>query len=394
MSVFSRLASISSLPRLLAAAVVVLFLVVQAPVLLAPPWRPVSVALSQTGATSSGGAVYVSGTITAYAGIASTNVRLVVTALTWPSHPSAVYAYVDPSYPQIGDMAATTGFLDHLGSDLRARGWDSPIRVLDAAKLASFLRANTSGILVVPTTALPENVFSWSTDLLTPWIRGGGTLVWVGELIGGYTVAPGVTPVTWNASLNLQWAGEQRIFGSELVNGAFSPGSVGTTPSAPTTSLGLLYPLETTGAQTDLLGRMGGLSVGWVGSGITDLQRPIVTTKTSIAAVHVGSGTVLLFGDTIGAPALSPVGLEGVSHDVAQILASGIAYTDYSLRDFVAASYPLRADATRTISWAFTLPLPAGSVSVFAFIDPCAGTDLAQCFTGPASFSQETVAVA
>ncbi len=365
----------------------------QLPLLVSPVWRPVAVQLSDLQAVSLGGGVNVTGTITASASTSPVGVHLVVTGLSWASRPSAVYVYFDPRYPVIGTTFLMNGLMDHLGSDLRARGLSSAVQSLDAPGLAAFLQANTSGVLVVPTTALPSNVFSKSVDLLTPWIRRGGTLVWVGELIGGYTVNATVEPVAWNSTLNLQWAGEQRIFGSPLVGGAFPTGSIGTVRSAATGPLGLVYNLDDYGAESDAVTRMGGLSLGWVGSGIENLSHPYVSTKTSIAAVHVGNGTVVLLGDTMNGPSLSPGGLEGVSHDIAQILASGVAYTDYRLTDFLSQTYVVSGTGS-TVRWGVTLPSAVGAVSVFAFIDPCAEANLGQCFTGPFAFAQQSVAVA
>ena len=392
MAILTRAGSIPFLLRALVLAVVVLFLAVQVPVLLGPVYRPVSLQIRDLRASLVGGTTVVAGAVSAVSMRDPVDVRVIVAGFTWASRPTTLNLFYDPNYPLVGSVAGINGLLDHFGSELRQRNLSADIRVLGADDLARFLQSTESGVLLVVTTSLPVTVFGAGVDLLTPWIRHGGTLIWIGKLIGGYSVAYGETSVQWDSPLNLQWEGETRIFGTPLVVQAFFPVATGTVPSSLTVTLGLQYNLIAEGAQTDVLEAYGGLSLGWVGSRGQDIPPGFPYMKTSIAAVHVGNGTVVLFGYTVTGPGLSPTGTQGVARDLAQILASGVLYTDYGLSAFRSWDFRVGAGETRTEPFQIVLNGTASGVNLFAFVDPCS-SDPSQCFVALSSFARQTIPV-
>ncbi len=270
--------------------------------------------LSTTGGSTSG-----TPTLTARLAIAAGSRALNMTALFIPLTQSGaipgIDVYEDPAYPVVGSIGDIYGVFDHLGPALRDRGYGGPIDVVNAIDLVAILRSNDTPVVVMPSSVIPDAVLSNATNLLTPWLDRGGVLVWTGDLIGGYIGLPGETRITWNASQNLQWAGEQRIFGSPVVAAAQPFPGTATVATPIATWLDLRYPLDFVGAHVRLAVDRGGFPMGFMSAD--------VDPSTSIAWVPVGRGGVILFGYM---PVL-PFGYSSedvIASDIAQIVMSGI----------------------------------------------------------------------
>ncbi len=115
----------------------------------------------------------------------------------WGSNPPPVrtlYYYFDPNYPTAGvGYVSWVGLPYHIQEVLGYRGSTLRVVILDAAQLATFLANLTTaadGLLVVASGALPDTVFTNSTNLVTPWLQQGGRLVWLGAFIGFYVAEP------------------------------------------------------------------------------------------------------------------------------------------------------------------------------------------------------------
>lgn len=106
---------------------------------------------------------------------------------------SAVLVYRDDRYPT---AASSPSDLSELEDDLKANlGAPSgrAITTMDAQGLARTLRdtaAAPARVIVAATGTLPQSVWSQTVDLVTPWIRAGGILVWAGATPGLYSVGP------------------------------------------------------------------------------------------------------------------------------------------------------------------------------------------------------------
>ncbi|MCI4362940.1 MAG: hypothetical protein L3K13_01360 [Thermoplasmata archaeon] len=127
------------------------------------------------------------------------NLAQSVFAVAQPTPPTDVYYYYDANYPvSFSSIADWFGLTQHLSVVASARGLPFNLTLVDAVGLAGVLRqpprANT--VLIVASGVLPDTVYTAQSDLLAPWIRLGGTLVWAGDTVGRYEgtpIAPGAT---------------------------------------------------------------------------------------------------------------------------------------------------------------------------------------------------------
>ena len=113
----------------------------------------------------------------------------------------AVYIYYDPSYAsnvnedvgaEVGAQPMTQAYyIDQVTKVLEYRGCKD-IRLVDAQELREVLESDmeTSCVgkgLIMASGAIPDTVFSGSEDdLILQWISSGGSLYWVGNVIGQY----------------------------------------------------------------------------------------------------------------------------------------------------------------------------------------------------------------
>jgi hypothetical protein len=267
-----------------------------------------------------------------------------------PVRQPSVYVYDDSRFPA-ADVAPTVpqGIFDHLSAELVARHYESPVVAVSAEGLASVLRDSTTApgrVVVTMTGVLPANVFSNSTDLLSPWVQSGGVAVWGGGAIGFWSGRNG-QPLSSDDALGE--AGTQRLLGSSVVQYPTTFGRLGDVPSAFASALDVTYNFTGTGVLLDSVRAHGGLDLGW------DSGR-----FTSVAYLPRGSGGFLIFGGEVPDEA-------SVSVDLARILMSGAIYGTGKV---ASKHLTLAGSATGgTVDWVLPFPAPNGGIMLVAF-DP------------------------
>ncbi len=106
-----------------------------------------------------------------------------------------LYLYEDPRYPLSGSSSTDVAdFADDLRADLDRSPAAASVTTIDAeglAKVLSDLRDAPHSAVVAGTGTLPATVWASTTNLVQPWLRAGGTLVWAGSTPGLFSVVPG-----------------------------------------------------------------------------------------------------------------------------------------------------------------------------------------------------------
>ena len=230
-----------------------------------------------------------------------------------------VYFYFDPSFPiSYSDIPDWFGLSQHLVAVAEARGLPLDLRVVDTAQLEQVLRdpATESSTVLFASGVLPAPLFSASVDRVDPWIRGGGLVVWVGDLIGVYSGLPG-QGLSCGSNDTLGVAGTARFLNvSWLYNNASSCSQHLVLPqtelflnsTAVGSALGVDYPYGLPG-DAFVVSKVelgGGFALGGV-----------VRNTTNVAYVPHGAGGILDFSG----PATDPIRL---SYSIDDLLQSGI----------------------------------------------------------------------
>jgi hypothetical protein len=267
-----------------------------------------------------------------------------------PVRQSSVYVYDDPRFP-VADVAPTVaqGIFDHLSGELIARRYEPPVVAVSAEGLATVLTdagAATGRVVVMMTGVLPANVFSNSTDLLSPWVQAGGVAVWGGGAIGFWSGRNGQALSTDDA---LGEAGTQRLLGSNAVLYPTTFGRLGDVQSPLASALDLTYNFAGAGVLLGSVVARGGLDLGWDSGQFT-----------SVAYLPRGLGGFLMFGGEIPDEA-------SVSVDLARILMSGALY---GTGQAASQHLTLTGSATgETVDWRLPFAAPIGGIMLVAF-DP------------------------
>lgn len=256
-------------------------------------------------------------------------VRAALVPMAVGAHSDAVYFVQDPALTAaFGNPAEIELLLGRVQSELAELGSPTHVQVVDGSGLARVVandsNASSAIVLDLEYGALPATVLSNSTNLLTPWLDAGGTLVWAGGPLGYYNGTSVPTP-NGTVTGGLGWAAQERLLGFNLADP--SPTSVDQRPvPGPVTGnastslgigLGLQYNGTVFGANVSTLALHHGLSLGWetpLGEG------PI---RTSLAYLPVGNGSLYYFGGAIVAPpgVYVPEAGERLAQDVAELIA-------------------------------------------------------------------------
>lgn len=245
------------------------------------------------------------------------------------------YLLADPNFPAVfGGTPDVLALGVRVSQQLTQMGSNQSLRTVTADQLANVLTHDSTGILVVVEYGiLPSTIFSNTTDLLGPWIRGGGTLIWAGGPLGYYNGTVGSPPGRWVPS-GPAWNGQVRLVGFPLTDPpvAAPPGwpavplggpVMGSIPSPLAQGLALGYNGTIYGANVSQLVSHGGLSMGFLSG--TDPNA--IGARTSIAFLRVGLGAIYYFGGAVGGPTHQTVPYGGLrlSLDVAHLLAFDLA---------------------------------------------------------------------
>lgn len=234
-----------------------------------------------------------------------------------------VYFYLDKDYPIVAaNTTSYYGVLDFLSSYLSQKGFDRSITTVSAAELPSLLERGPA-ILVACSGVLPDTIYDKGKNLLTPWLKNGGQLFWVGDGIGYYYGLKNQPISSADSPTKIGWLGQEKIFGTNLIDGPFVEvaDSTGTKSSQLAEALGIRYRLTRTGALVDEVLKNGGLPLGFE-------QDISGQTRDSLSLIPIGTGQVILFGNGV-------MDMQrDIAWDISQILSSGILESDAKSYDF------------------------------------------------------------
>jgi len=285
-------------------------------------------------------------------GTADENLRLVA----FPRPPAGlgyrtVFVYYDGAYPTASvNPLASQGVIDNLAGELLIRHYPRSVFPMSAATLVDILRRTTdasSEAIVAMTGVMPSNTFSRGVDLLTPWVRAGGLLIWGGATIGYYSGVEGRSLATIPAKNgpSLGESGIEQILGKGIVAYPWASQRVATNRSDAASAFGLTYQFASAGIKSGAALARGGKVLGWY----TDQY-------SSVTFLPVARGGYLIFGGEVLDAAL-------ISRDIAQLLASGVQYGSGQIAARDIRLSDLRE--TAVVRW----PLPFGaSTSGVTFI--------------------------
>jgi hypothetical protein len=260
----------------------------------------------------------------------------------------SVDVVVDPSYPgPDSDPIAVQGVYDHLVGELRIRGDHRKVDQIDARQAERLLRdldnaRNTA--LVMTAGVMPAGVFSTQTDLLTPWIRAGGMLVWSGDALGYYSETPAPT-FRIDRSDSLFEGGPLRVVGGGVVIPGKQPGRIALTPTAIGRALAVQSTQTSVSVDAQRVVSLGGELLGYVSDGFS-----------SLSEIPVGKGKVLIFaGDTYDE--------QVIAHDLCMVL---ISHVDEEVSAVSALDLP---KPSANVSWTVPSP-PSGATLKVIAMDP------------------------
>jgi hypothetical protein len=222
------------------------------------------------------------------------------------------------------------------------------VNEVNASQLAAILadtRDASHSEVVMTAGVMPRMVFSRSSDIITPWVRAGGILVWSGDAIGYLSEGPRRSFAVEPSSSYLA-AGPLRIVGANVFTSGKVYGRDASTPTPSAAALGLSLAETTVSVNLAGVTQHGGQALGFIGSGLS-----------SISDIPVGLGRVdLLAGDTNDE--------QTIAHDLTLIIltrvsdATGpIAWTSISA-------------GTRNFAWAVPSSLAAGQTLLVTALDP------------------------
>jgi hypothetical protein len=252
---------------------------------------------------------------------------------------STVYLYFDASYPwSYSNLVDWYGLSTQIVTVSEFRGAAINVIVLDAAQLPGFLNTTpTLGeVLIVASGVLPDTVFTKSTNLVTPWVEGGGTLVWIGDKIGGYSGMPGV-PLKYPSPFNPGNNGTRQFLNLTLLGGS---SQYYNQSSSLATAFDLNYTL---GLAND------DLNVTLVPTFNGTLLGNLNGSFTNLASVPLGSGRLLYFGG----PTEDAANLGLI---LTNLFETGLITDQVSLVD--STTFDLTAGASVVLPFTFALPYP------------------------------------
>ncbi len=192
------------------------------------------------------------------------------TTLSFPT----IFYYYDPAYPwSWSNPIDGYGLSQHLTSVLDYRLQPTNVVVINASALASVVRnpSTESDLIVMVSGVLPHTVFTNSTNLLRPWIVQGGTLLWIGDVIGYYSGQPNV-PLQNGALSNPGNSGVAQFLNTSLFGGV-SYSYDNATPYSAASGLTFPYGFRDHGLNVTRLGSGGGAAIGNEANGFTNVAR-------------------------------------------------------------------------------------------------------------------------
>jgi hypothetical protein len=222
---------------------------------------------------------------------------------------SKIYFYFDQSYPTSDSTIGNWyGLSQHINSVLEQRRMNSQLVLLNATQLITFLSdfTTTSFTLIIASGVLPSTVFGQNLNLISPWIKNGGTLLWIGNKIGCLS-ALSKPNLNGNELTCLGENGTKLIINTTLFGGS---GYYYDTPSSNSSAFDInyTYALPGNGVNVKLLNELGGVALGNQLNGYTN-----------VASIPDGGGRILYFsgpllGDTLVSIAIANILQSNVMH--------------------------------------------------------------------------------
>ena len=227
-----------------------------------------------------------------------------------------VFIYYDEAYPSsfVG-RERWVGLLDHAPVELGLRGYNGPIKVVDAEELRTIMETNYDSVIIIPSGVFPETVHPHNGSLVGDWLRSGGTLIWMGDAFG-YLSGRSDGSMELFSEDNYSKI-QNQILGFELFNESSEVERYASISSSFSSALDLQYTDAFVGALVSNVLKFGGIVLGKV----TESEN----ARASISHLPVGSGHLILFGGGI-ARAFTANGEDVIAHDIAQILCSGFPF--------------------------------------------------------------------
>lgn len=280
-----------------------------------------------------------------------------------------VYLFFDSRYISVGtDWVMISRLWEHLEIALKLRGYTGDVKVVDAEGLEDVFLSKERAVVALAYGAFPSNVFSWETNLVSPWLEAGGTLVWFGWEMGFYSVDQNQKTFRFGLPNQLHREGIKRLGMDQYIRltGNSDPSGTGTDETDLSKALDIRYGYIRCGLLYTKVISSGGLVLGKIGK--VDGTEGLAS-KTSVAAVQVGKGTVLTFGFFVGSEDQAgdrnePASFYSIARDVAQILCSGILNKSADQQIWY-QRYQLASGETRRDS--YTLPFNSETHGVIIY---------------------------
>lgn len=259
-----------------------------------------------------------------------------------------VFIYYSEDYPSsFVDRARWIGLLDHAPVELKLRGYNGSVKVVDADGLRNVMNGDSGSVIIIPSGVFPDTVHAHNETLVGNWLRSGGTLIWMGDAFG--YLSGGKDGATELFSENNFSEVQDRILGVVLFNGSSEAEEYASVPSGFSGALDLQYTDALVGASVSNVLKCGGIVLGK----LTQSE----DARASICCVPAGTGHLILFGGGIGT-AFTANGEDVIAHDIAQILCSGFPFSSG-----LSAFETLHLDKNEVKEATLEVPLPSQNVT-------------------------------
>ena len=235
--------------------------------------------------------------------------RVVLMPILQPITEKPIYVYYDENYPSsFVSRLSWIGFVGHLLPSLTLRGYSGTVEIVNAQRLRQVMLNDTDSVIIIPSGVFPDTVYSQNDSLVGQYLKSGGTLFWMGDAFAFYSGH--FQGHLTSSEENPGWEAQNSILGFTLFN---SSSQIEANLSSPLSyALDLNYPGIRFGAFINQTLASNGLVLGKVND-----------DRTSIAAVPVGKGFLVLFGGEVGLTR-TETGEDVVADDVAKILLSNV----------------------------------------------------------------------
>ncbi len=252
-----------------------------------------------------------------------------------PNNNKTIYIYYDPKYQMaLVDKKAVNGIINHLIAELTIRNYPfNKIKVVNATELKHIVlnvKSAKKSIIIIPTGAFPDTVYTKEKNLIKPWIEHGGILIWTTGQFGYYSARNISKPLDIGESWHPKDDGQKYFFGKIIIvkNKRFKEGRI---PTQYAKALKLSYKYVYRGVSLSAIQALNGIALGYIDPD---------SGAVSIASIPLGYGKVIIFGGDIISGPQSLKFVRILSHDIAQIIASGvldsnlIMYKEYYIKNY------------------------------------------------------------